>query len=67
MLEAVGFALEQHHGGSPPAGDVQGLVRGVENQDLAHGRSATGSAADPSHARGSVEAQLQPCLLLADA
>ncbi len=36
MLQAFRFPFHQHHHCSPPSGDVQWLVRGVENENLAH-------------------------------
>jgi energy-coupling factor transporter ATP-binding protein EcfA2 len=36
VLEALGLALEQHHHGAPPGGDVQGLVGRIENENVAH-------------------------------
>jgi len=37
VLQAFSLSLEHHHGGPSPTCDVERLVRGVENKNLAHG------------------------------
>ena len=36
VFEALGLALQQHHHRSPPRGDVQRLVGGIQNENMAH-------------------------------
>ncbi len=59
MFQPLGFSLEDHHTGPPPAGDVQRLVGGVENQNRAHGSAAwglpDGSSLNWGHARSSFQ------------
>ena len=39
MFEALSLALEHHHHGAAPGGDVQRLVGRIENENLAHASS----------------------------
>jgi len=36
VFEALGLALQQHDHRSPPSGDVQRLVGGIQNENMAH-------------------------------
>ena len=39
VFQTLGFALDHHHDGSTPGGDVQRLVGRIENENLAHASS----------------------------
>jgi hypothetical protein len=36
VLKAFRFSLQHHDDGTPPTGDIERLVRRIENEDVAH-------------------------------
>ena len=39
MFETFRLPLQQHHHGAPPGGDIQRLVGGIQNENVAHART----------------------------
>jgi len=61
MLQLLGLALEHHHAGPPPAGDVQRLVGRIQNQNRAHGSTAWGPPDGSSWNWGHARSSFQVC------